>query len=131
MFEFIYKGLARGIWKELEPKLQTEVSTLKIEINKELEGLLTSEKLGDLVEKTLNDEEVQKLIIGFTDALFERYKQKVTGSIGGALKGSLTDDSIQGLPIPPKYAKLLKNPFVKMFLGGMGSGEAQKSGGLP
>ncbi|EJW79939.1 hypothetical protein WUBG_09149 [Wuchereria bancrofti] len=81
------------------------------------------------LEGFINDEENQKLLVGFTDGLYARYWQKITGSMGGMLNQTVSagGDNTQGLGnlIPAKYKKLLNNPMLKMFLGGMGGNQGE------
>lgn len=126
MFERVYRHIAEAVWTEIEPELQKEI--------KEMSSIFTAERLGSLLQEALNVEENQAFIIEFTDALFERYKQKVMGAVGGTLKGTIqaeNENQFANLPIPAKYKKLLTNPFIKMLIGGLGSGETQKQSRLP
>ena len=70
----MYKRVAAGIMRNLD-------------VEKQFEAFLTPERLGDLVEKTLNDPEMQKMFFAFTDDLYDRYTAKITSSIGGSMKG--------------------------------------------
>ena len=49
--------------------------------------ILSKEVISDLFLEVLSDEDVQKQIIAMSDQLFERYKKKTLGAIGGLQKG--------------------------------------------
>lgn len=109
LFEWWYKRLAKNIMSNID---------------------LKSYFLG-----LMADEKIQDEIVQFTDVLFDRYKAKVMGTIGGSLKGSLEaeDSLLTTLPIPSKYRKFLKNPVIRgiaeSFLAGKQT--EKKEGGLP
>ena len=48
---------------------------------------ISADDLKPLVEGFLSDPEVAKGMIAFTDSLYDRYKLKVLGSLGGLQKG--------------------------------------------
>lgn len=66
MFKWLFKSVARGIMAEIDIKELVKGSI-------DLKGVFN-----DL----LDDEEVQKTIVEFTDELYARYSQKVLGTIG-------------------------------------------------
>ena len=118
MFRWAYKRIAKGIMDQIDyPAI--------------IKGFKDNVDLTVI----LNDEETQKTILDFTDALFERYKLKVLGGIGGSLKGTVDVPNeggmLSALPIPAKYKKLLNNPFIQMIIGGIGKNQPQSESHLP
>lgn len=99
------------------------------------EGIIHNLDLSSIILEATKSEDVQKQILAMTDQLYERYKAKTLGAIGGTLKGTITEESnmnqLSGLPIPAKYKKLLTNPFVQMIIGGIGQNKGESASGLP
>lgn len=50
-------------------------------------GIMSNIDLNVVLQRIHEDEELQKNILAFSDQLFERYKQKALGTLGGLQKG--------------------------------------------
>ena len=93
MFNWLYKGIVHTILKEIRPELETYRKTIYNDVLVVIRAEFTPKSLGSLLQETLNDEEMQKYLIEFTDALYTRYAQKILGTIGGLQKGINAQES--------------------------------------
>lgn len=97
------------------------VKPIVTEIKKEI----SKDFIRDLVIESLNDEEFQKQIIGFTDDLYERYRAKVFSTLGGLQKGANSIGEI-GIPnVIDKKGHLNLSALLPMLLGGSRTNQPQ------
>ena len=94
-------------------------------------GIIRNTDISDLFLKITTDETCQKQIVAMTDQLYERYKLKVLGTIGGMQKG-LNFSQGEQLPniIDSKGHVSLKNiiPLIlPRLLGNQGQNQGQTS----
>lgn len=85
--------------------------------------------------EALNDEEVQAQIIGFSDALYNRYMAKISQGLGDGIKAVQTQNNPDNLSnvvpfVPTKYKKLLSNPIIQLLIRSL-SGKQEQQGQLP
>lgn len=64
MFDWLYRRIARGVIANI-----------------------STDDLKPIIQGFLSDEEVQKGLFQFTDAFYDRYRNKVMGTLGGLQKG--------------------------------------------
>lgn len=119
MFEWLYRRIADGIIRNLDIS--------KLDFSKTDFSKVQSPEfdLKSMFNKLVDDSEVQKTITEMGDALFERYKVKVLGTIGGLQKGI---NAMGGDVIPDVFDKqghINLKKGLSWFLSNMASGQSQ------
>lgn len=102
MFKWFNKAIARGIKAEMDKEF---FKTILIE--------------------TLNDEETQKFIVEFTDTLYDRYRQKVLGTLGKMQAVTNSTGEVMMPNLFNKKGQLDLKALLPMVLGGFGQKQAQ------
>lgn len=87
-------------------------------------GIVQHIDLSEVFLELTKNEAVQKQLVAMSDQLYERYKAKTLGSLGGSLRGTGSIDAtpyagLENLPIPPKFKRLLSNPLIGSLISGL------------
>lgn len=96
----------------------------------EFKDEIGKEYVKELFFEVLNDEEVQKGLLAFTDDLYKRYSLKVLSTIGGMQKGINAQEEGMLDIIDSKGHFSLKKILPSLIKGFFSKGE-QKSSDLP
>lgn len=105
VLNFIYKHIAREIIENIDIK--------------------------ELFLKLLSDEDCQKQILAMTDQLYERYKQKTLGSLGGLQKGMNYATAPELPSIFNAKGGISLKTLLPTLIQGFLSKQGEKQGGLP
>ena len=117
MFDWLYRKISTGLSKNLDIK---KLVLEKIDVN-------------ELFMELIQNEETQGAIVAFTDGLYERYRAKVLGTIGGLNKGlnAMTDEANPLVNVLDNKGHINLKKLLPYILSNFGKKEQSSAGGLP
>ena len=117
MFDWLYRKISTGLSKNLDIKKLV------------LEQIDVNALFLDLIQ----NEETQGAIVAFVDGLYERYRAKVLGTIGGLNKGlnAMTDEANPLVNVLDNKGHINLKKLIPYFLSNYNKNDGQTKGGLP
>lgn len=97
----------------------------------EIKGEIAKDFIKEQLIETLNDEEVQKYIVEFTDTLYQRYMQKAVGTISKMSASGIVGEGTQMPNIMNSKGQINLKGLLPMFLNSAFGNKTHKQGGLP